>query len=86
MPVPAHRHNKSKVRRRRSHDALQIVKPNLCSKCGQAKLSHIACPACGFYKGRQVIKTKEDVILKRTEKRKKMEAKQKEKMQSLKNK
>jgi len=86
MSVPAHRHNKSKVRRRRSHDALKIVKPNLCVKCGSATLPHVACQACGFYKGRQVIVTKQDVLLKREEKRKKQEAKHKEKMQQLKNK
>ena len=26
-----------------------------CDKCGEKKLSHTACSACGFYKGRMVI-------------------------------
>jgi len=31
-----------------------------CAKCGEARLSHTACSACGFYKGRMVIdKSKE---------------------------
>jgi len=46
----------------------------------------MACPACGYYKGRQVITTKTDVNLKRTEKRKKKEQKNKERMEKLKNK
>ena len=26
-----------------------------CTNCGADKLNHFACPACGFYNGRQVI-------------------------------
>ena len=34
-----------------------IEKPNLlaCSKCGKPVKSHTVCPACGFYKGKEVV-------------------------------
>ncbi len=86
MPLPSFRRNKSHVRRRRSHMALKVVKPNVCTKCGAPVKPHIACAACGDYKGRKVVRTKTDVTLMREEKRKKQEAKDKEKMASLKNK
>lgn len=85
MSVPAHRHTRSKVRRRRSHDALKTRKAQFCPNCGAPRLPHIACSACGFYNGKQVFKTKADVTLKREEKRKQKEAKEKARMQKLKN-
>jgi len=32
-----------------------------CDKCGEMKLSHCACPACGYYKSRQVINKQKDM-------------------------
>jgi len=34
-----------------------MAKTNLgkCPKCKETKLSHTACPTCGFYKGKSVI-------------------------------
>lgn len=86
MPLPSFRRNKSHVRRRRSHEALIVEKPNLCAKCGAPVKQHIACSACGEYKGRKVLRTKTDVKVLREEKHKKQEIKDKEKMASLKNK
>jgi len=41
--------------RRANHD--KVTAPNLvaCANCGEASISHRACPSCGFYKGRAVI-------------------------------
>ena len=86
MSVPKHRKNKSRVRTKRSHQALKVAKPNLCLKCGTPVKPHTACSACGDYKGKKVLKTKTDVIMKRTEKKKKVEEKDKKKMRDLKNK
>jgi large subunit ribosomal protein L32 len=86
MSVPKHRKTHSKTRMGRSHDALKVGTPNLCSKCKVPVKPHTACKECGFYKGKQVLKTKSDVLLKRETKRKKQEQKDKEKMQKLKNK
>ncbi len=57
MAVPKRRTSRSKRNMRRAnHD--KVVVPNLaaCSNCGEPSVSHRACPACGFYKGREVIK------------------------------
>lgn len=54
----------SRSRTKRRHAAWQRVNlvrisqkyaPSTCSNCGKAKLSHRACPHCGFYNGKQVI-------------------------------
>jgi large subunit ribosomal protein L32 len=54
MPLPAFRHSKSKVRRRRSHDALKTIMVSKCAKCQAPSLPHRVCEACGYYAGRQV--------------------------------
>jgi len=53
--VPKKRHTKGSRNQRRMH--IFIEKPNLlvCSKCGKPVKSHIVCPACGFYKGKEVV-------------------------------
>jgi large subunit ribosomal protein L32 len=86
MSVPKHRKNKSRARTKRSHHAIKTTTVNFCVKCGYAIKPHTACSNCGDYKGRKVIATKEDVLIKRDDKRKKIEAKEKAKMQQLKNK
>ena len=86
MSVPKHRKTSSKTKMGRSHQALKIVKPNKCAKCGAPILPHRACSECGYYKGKQVLRTKADVTLMREEKRKAQEKKDKERMQKLKNK
>ncbi len=54
MPLPAFRHSKSKVRRRRSHDALKTIMVTKCAKCQAPSLPHRVCKACGYYADRQV--------------------------------
>ena len=86
MSVPKHRKNKSRVRTKRSHHALKTAKPILCPKCKAPIVAHRVCKECGYYKGKQVVKTKADLTIKRDEKRKKREQKEKERMAALKNK
>ena len=60
MAVPFRRTSKTKKRMRRTHlkkDAPNIVS---CSKCGEAIAPHRACTKCGNYKGKEVIKIKEE--------------------------
>jgi large subunit ribosomal protein L32 len=40
---------------RRSHHALKPVQVQECPNCGELKLPHHVCPACGFYDGREVL-------------------------------
>jgi large subunit ribosomal protein L32 len=53
--VPKKRHTSGSRNQRRMH--LFLKQPNLivCAKCGKPVKSHIACPACGFYKGKEAI-------------------------------
>jgi large subunit ribosomal protein L32 len=59
MPNPKRRHSKARGRKRRTHDTLTPVALGECPQCHEAKLSHQVCPACGFYRGRQVREVKE---------------------------
>jgi len=54
MPNPKRRHSKTRTAKRRTHDALPQVGRGLCPQCQEAKLPHVVCPHCGYYKGRQV--------------------------------
>jgi large subunit ribosomal protein L32 len=40
---------------RRSHHRLQPVNTIECANCGEYKLPHHICQACGHYNGREVI-------------------------------
>jgi large subunit ribosomal protein L32 len=54
MPNPKRRHSKTRTAKRRTHDALPQVGRSQCPQCQEAKLPHVVCPNCGYYKGRQV--------------------------------
>lgn len=56
MSVPAKRVSKRRTRARRSHHALTTVTLATCSQCRQPMRPHYACPSCGFYRGRDVLK------------------------------
>jgi large subunit ribosomal protein L32 len=60
MAVPKRKTSKSKRDKRRTHK--KVAAPNLstCPQCGEAVLSHHACPSCGSYKGRAVTEPEED--------------------------
>ena len=52
------RHTRGHTRNRRSHHALKGAGFILCADCGQPKLKHITCSACGKYKGKVAISEK----------------------------
>lgn len=55
MPVPKRKKSKSKkLMRQRSHKR-PITTAQKCENCGEARETHRVCPACGYYKGRQVL-------------------------------
>ncbi|HVO84669.1 MAG TPA: 50S ribosomal protein L32 [Syntrophobacteria bacterium] len=60
MALPKKRHSRSRRDKRRTHDRLKDPALSLCSQCNEPKLPHHACPSCGTYKGREIIKSKED--------------------------
>ncbi|MEX2104613.1 MAG: 50S ribosomal protein L32, partial [Bacilli bacterium] len=41
---------------RRTHIKLSVPGMVKCPQCGELKLSHRVCKACGTYKGKEVIK------------------------------
>jgi len=53
---PKNKTSKSRRNMRRAQ-SWQIKMPNLvkCEKCGEYRVSHRVCKACGTYKGRAVI-------------------------------
>jgi len=59
MALPARKLSKSRKRKRRTHDRLSQVNLATCPQCGEPKLPHHACPHCGTYKSREVIKIEE---------------------------
>ena len=60
MAVPFRRTSKTKKRMRRTH--LKKAAPSIvtCKKCNEPIAPHRACASCGTYKGKEVIKTKEE--------------------------
>ena len=59
MAVPFRRISKTSKRMRRTHYKLEANGTIKCPKCGADIQPHRVCPACGFYKGEQVISEKE---------------------------
>ena len=58
MAVPKRRLSSSKRDMRRAqHD--KVSAPNVvpCPSCSAPTVPHRVCPACGFYKGKAVVKT-----------------------------
>lgn len=56
MAVPKRKTSKSKRDMRRTHKKTDGPNYSKCSYCGEIRLPHHACPSCGIYRGRQVIK------------------------------
>ena len=61
MAVPKRRQSKSRSAIRRA----QVMKKSVpsfvpCSHCGEPKLTHRMCAACGYYRDRLVIEPKEE--------------------------
>ncbi len=56
MAVPKKRKTGTRQAQRRSHDALTAVNLSACSHCGKPVRPHQMCPACGYYRGKQVVK------------------------------
>jgi large subunit ribosomal protein L32 len=55
MAVPRKKVTRSKRDMRRSHDAVRSAAPTECPNCGENKLPHHVCAACGYYRDREVV-------------------------------
>ena len=58
MAQPKKRHSNSRQGKRRGEDKIHVRSISVCPNCKSPKLPHRVCPACGFYKGRQVLQIK----------------------------
>ncbi|MBP7060427.1 MAG: 50S ribosomal protein L32 [Candidatus Moranbacteria bacterium] len=56
MALPKQRHTRHRRDRARKQYDVQLVNTQTCPKCQAPVLSHRACPTCGTYKGKEVIK------------------------------
>lgn len=54
MPNPKRKWSKSRRDKRRTHYKATPSTMGTCPKCGEMKLTHRACPACGYYNGRSM--------------------------------
>lgn len=59
MGLPKRRHSNARTRKRRAHDALVPPSLAVCPQCREKMLPHRACPGCGYYRGREVVKREE---------------------------
>jgi large subunit ribosomal protein L32 len=57
MAVPKKKVSRSRRNMRRAHDALPRSGHVECPNCGETKLPHHVCLACGYYKGREVVES-----------------------------
>ena len=61
MAVPKSKVSKQRRNKRRSsHWKLSVPKLVTCPNCGEFKLPHRVCKACGQYDGREVLAVGED--------------------------
>lgn len=58
MPVPKRKTSKSRRDMRQSCKFIRAQQFGQCSNCTEFVAGHQACQNCGFYKGKQVVKSK----------------------------
>jgi large subunit ribosomal protein L32 len=58
MAHPKRKQSHSRTRKRRTHQRLLAPSLVVCSECKKLKPTHMVCPFCGYYAGREVIKIK----------------------------
>ena len=60
MAVPKKKTSRARRDRRRAHDGLKFTAAvESCPNCGELKLRHRLCEACGQYRGRQIFEVTE---------------------------
>ncbi|MCL2303813.1 MAG: 50S ribosomal protein L32 [Planctomycetaceae bacterium] len=55
MAVPKRKHSNARSGSRRAHDHKKPVERTICSECNTAIPTHVICPKCGTYMGREVV-------------------------------
>jgi large subunit ribosomal protein L32 len=57
-PLPKRKYPKARQGKRRSHLALKPAGLSRCPQCHNPRLSHTACPVCGYYRRAAAIAVK----------------------------
>lgn len=60
MAVPKRKSSKRKCRARKASHATVVRASQACPECGAPKMPHRVCPACGQYRGTQVLTVEAD--------------------------
>ncbi len=60
MPNPKRKHSRARRDKRRANWKISPLDISVCPECNQPKLPHQVCHACGSYKGRIVVRIKEE--------------------------
>ncbi len=55
MPNPKRKISRTRRDKRRTHYKATPATTSICPQCGAVKMSHRACPECGYYNGRKVV-------------------------------
>jgi large subunit ribosomal protein L32 len=55
MAVPKRKHSNARTGSRRSHHGKKPRQLTFCPKCSTGVPTHVVCPNCGHYMGRQVV-------------------------------
>lgn len=55
--LPKKKLSKARTRSRRSKFVAKIPALTKCPNCGEPALPHQVCVACGFFRGREIVKT-----------------------------
>jgi len=59
-PLPKQKVSRGRRNRRRAHHALPSIHLVECPHCHAMRRPHAVCPACGYYKGEEVIVVEEE--------------------------
>jgi len=59
MAHPKHKISRTRGRKRRTHQSLEVPQFVPCRQCHTPKQPHRVCHSCGWYAGREVVSTEE---------------------------
>ncbi len=60
MAVPKRKKSKMRVRQRKGQIKAVVAQVSPCPQCGEPQQAHRVCPACGYYRGKQVLTVKSE--------------------------
>lgn len=62
MAVPKRKSSHARTAQKKAHflGALSAPSTTSCTNCGEVTVSHRACSSCGYYRKREIVKSKEE--------------------------